>query len=226
MQLPPGPVGPVTIYRQPEPPRRSRRSLALSILGWALTVVVVCATGVAGGAYLYLHETVADVAPESVDVKVTAKRLDLPIAGQPATALVIGYDRRTDEAKGTPSRSDTLMLVRANPKNETISLLSFPRDLRAEIVCPGQSDVHDEDQRRLRRLRRARDARDGAQADRGPDQLPDHRQLPRLHAGRRQARRHVDGRRPALLQRPQRPERYAAINLQPGYQKLNGYQAL
>ena len=81
----------------------------------------------------------AAVAPKSIDVKITAKRLDLPIAGQPATALVIGYDRRAGEAKGTPSRSDTLMLVRANPKNQTISLLSFPRDLRAEIVCPGKA---------------------------------------------------------------------------------------
>ena len=78
MQLPPGPLGPVTIYRQPEPPRRSRRSLALAILGWAAIVVVVCVTGVAGGAYLYLHESVAAVAPKSVDVKATAKRLDLP----------------------------------------------------------------------------------------------------------------------------------------------------
>ena len=78
MQLPPGPIGPVTIYRQPEPPPRSRRSLALRILGWAAVVIVVCVTGVAGGAYLYLHESVAAVAPKSVDVKVTAKRLDLP----------------------------------------------------------------------------------------------------------------------------------------------------
>ena len=68
MQLPPGPLEPVTLYRQPEPPRRSRRSLALAILGWSLTVIVVCATGVAGGAYLYLHESVAAVAPRSVDV--------------------------------------------------------------------------------------------------------------------------------------------------------------
>ena len=52
---------------------------------------------------------------------------------------MIGYDRRPEEAKGTPSRSDTIMLIRANPKNKTISLLSFPRDLRAEIICPGRS---------------------------------------------------------------------------------------
>ena len=43
---------PVTVYRQPEPPKRSRRSLALAILGWALASIVVCVTGVAGGAYL------------------------------------------------------------------------------------------------------------------------------------------------------------------------------
>ena len=72
-------------------------------------------------------------------MKATAKKLNLPIAGEPATALVIGYDRRPDEAKGTPSRSDTIMLIRANPKNKTISLISFPRDLQAEIVCPGRS---------------------------------------------------------------------------------------
>ena len=118
MQLPPGPTAPVTIYRQPEPPRRSRSRLALSILGWAFTVVVVCAVGVAGGAYLYTHETVAAVAAHSIDVKATAKKLDIPIAGQPATALVIGYDRRANEAKGAPSRSDTLMLIRADPAGQ------------------------------------------------------------------------------------------------------------
>ena len=59
IQLPSAPSGPVTLYRQPEPPRRSRVSLALAILGWTLTAILVCITGVAGGAYLYLHESVA-----------------------------------------------------------------------------------------------------------------------------------------------------------------------
>ena len=31
------------------------------------------------------------------------------------------------------------MLVRADPKTNSISLLSFPRDLYVEIVCPGHS---------------------------------------------------------------------------------------
>ena len=55
IQLPPGPLEPVTVYRQPEPPRRSKRSLALAFLGWALVVIAVCVTGVGGGADLYVH---------------------------------------------------------------------------------------------------------------------------------------------------------------------------
>ena len=103
MQLPPGPLEPVTIYRQPEPPPRSRRSLALRILGWAAVVLAVCVTGTAGGVYLWLHKSVVGaVQAKSADVKKTIKRLDLPIAGQPANALVIGYDRRAGDAKGTP----------------------------------------------------------------------------------------------------------------------------
>ena len=77
------------------------------------------------------------MAAHSIDVKATAKKLDLPIAGEPATALVIGYEPRPNEAKGCcPSCSDTIMLIRADRQERPISLLSFPRDLRAEIILP------------------------------------------------------------------------------------------
>src|SRR6187200_3661710 len=119
-----GSLAPVAIYQQPPTPPRSRSSLALRILGWSVLVLAVLVGGTASGAYLYLHESVAAVAPKSVEVKAAAKRLDVPLPGQPATALVIGYDHRANEAKGTPSRSDTLMLVRADPGGKTVSLLS------------------------------------------------------------------------------------------------------
>ena len=226
MQLPPGPVAPVTIYRQPDPPRRSRRSLALAILGWAVTVVVVCAAGIAGGAYLYLHESVAAVAPKSIDVKITAKRLDLPIAGQPATALVIGYDRRAGEAKGTPSRSDTLMLVRANPKNQTISLLSFPRDLRAEIICPGKATFTN----KINAAYASCGAQGTLETVRKLTGTPVNYLITVNFRGFRQLVDRLGGmwmdvdRR--YLNTQGGPSGYATINLQPGYQKLGGYQAL
>ena len=115
------------------------------------------------------------------EVKEAAKSLDVPLPGQPATALVIGYDRRADEAKNAPSRSDTLMLVRADPDEKTISMLSFPRDLRVEIALPRQGARSST--RSTPRTRRA--AREGAlehrpEPHRRADQLHHHDQLPRL----------------------------------------------
>ena len=223
MQLPPGPMAPVTIYRQPEPPRRSTGRLALSILGWALTVIVVCIAGVAGGAYLYAHETVANVAPHSVDVKAAAKKLDLPIAGEPATALVIGYDRRSNEAKGTPSRSDTLMLIRANPKNETISLLSFPRDLRAEIICPGKSTYTT----KINAAYATCGSRGTLETVRNLTGVSVNYLITVNFRGFTQVVDKLGGIWMDIDRRYYNNNGlYSAVNLQPGYQKLNGYQAL
>jgi LCP family protein required for cell wall assembly len=137
--FPPAPLGPITLYRQPEPPPRRRGRLLLAVLGWAVVVLVICAVGVAGGLYLYLHQSVAAVAAKSKDVKIAARRLKAPLPNEPANAIVIGYDHRANEAKGTPSRSDTIMLLRADPHLKTISLLSFPRDLLVPIHCPGKA---------------------------------------------------------------------------------------
>src|SRR5262245_3488850 len=84
---PPSPLSPVTVYRQPLPPPRSGRSVVVRLLGWAGLVLLVVVAGVAGGGYLYAHETVAALAPESHAEKAAAEQLDLPKAGQPATAL-------------------------------------------------------------------------------------------------------------------------------------------
>src|SRR5215210_4699344 len=136
--LPPGALSPISIYRQPEPPRRSRWATARAVLGWVLVALVVAAGSAAGGAYLWFHQSVAAVVAKTPDVKVAAKRLDIALPGKPATALVVGYDQRAGEQKGMQSRSDTIMLVRADPETKSISLLSFPRDLFVEIHCPGK----------------------------------------------------------------------------------------
>ena len=58
----------------------------------------------------------------------------------PAIALVAGYDIRGKTWASNPyagSNSDTLMLLRADPTTNTLSLLSFPRDLYVNIYCHG-----------------------------------------------------------------------------------------
>ena len=51
---------------------------------------------------------------------------------------MIGYDHRANEAANTPSRSDTVMLIRTDPSNHTVSMMSFPRDMIVNVHCPGQ----------------------------------------------------------------------------------------
>ena len=99
---------------------------------------LVLGAGAAGGTYLYLHESVAAIAAKTPANQRAARQLDVPFPGQPAVALVIGYDHRAGDGNNTSGRSDTLMLVRADPESESISLLSFPRDMLAEIRCPGR----------------------------------------------------------------------------------------
>ena len=91
-------------------------------------------------AYLRAHRFVAAVAPKTKQDKAAANRLDVAVPGQPTTALVIGTDKRRGPEAEVTGRSDTLMLVRADPQTDSISLLSFPRDLLVNIKCPGHFD--------------------------------------------------------------------------------------
>jgi LCP family protein required for cell wall assembly len=141
--LPPTALEPMRRYRQPEPPHGSTGRLALRILGWILLVVLVVASGVGGGLYLYGHETLSSLAARTPGGIAASKDKNLhAIASpsEPATALIVGYDVRkgADAALSkNDSRSDTIMLVRADPTNNTLSLMSFPRDLLVPIYCKG-----------------------------------------------------------------------------------------
>jgi LCP family protein required for cell wall assembly len=224
--LPPDPLSPITIYRQPPPPPRTRTSVALKILGWMLVALAMCVGGVAGGVYLYLHESVASVAPRSEAVKRAAKRLNTPLPNQPATALVIGFDRRKGEPAGAAYRSDTLMLVRADPQNKTISMLSFPRDLLVEIRCPGRERYTD----RINAAFTQCGPQGSLETVRGATGLPINYLITVNFRGFRQI---VDKLGGVWMDIDRRyfndqggPGGYATINLQPGYQQLNGWQAL
>src|SRR6478752_7284756 len=56
--------------------------------------------------------------------------------------LVLGTDHRFQDGKA-PGRSDTMMLIRTDPSSHTVSLLSFPRDMRVAVHCPGRSVFYD-----------------------------------------------------------------------------------
>jgi LCP family protein required for cell wall assembly len=131
--LPPGALTPVTLYRQPPPPQRGVATKVGRFLAWVGMALAVVVVGVVGGFYLWAHESVALLRPTSAEGQQTQARLDPPKSA--AIALVLGYDHRAGDGT-SPSRSDTMMLIRADPVTNTISMLSFPRDLQVPIYCP------------------------------------------------------------------------------------------
>ncbi len=135
-------VGPVARYRQPGPPNRSLVALLFRGLGWLVLAIVVVARRSRRAA-----STCTATRPSRSS---TAGHTRLgKRAGQlahcrpvrAAIALVAGYDHRSGTGTNAyaDSNSDTLMLLRADPKNRTLSLLSFPRDLAVNIYCKGNT---------------------------------------------------------------------------------------
>jgi LCP family protein required for cell wall assembly len=137
---PPILTSPVVRYQQPRPEHPFLRLLGKAFL-WLLAAAGMVAGGLAGAAYLYFDDTVEDIVAKTPEVKIAAKRLAVPLPDQAATALVIGYDKRLGVERTEESRSDTIMLLRADPSDagQAISMLSFPRDLWVEVRCPGHS---------------------------------------------------------------------------------------
>src|SRR5256714_751285 len=223
--LPPGALTPVARYRAPA---RKGRSIGRRLVGfflWLLVLVAMVAGGAAGGLYLYGHDFASATAPHSRAMKRAAKRLDYVAPGKPAVALVLGTDHRYIDGKA-PGRSDTMMLIRSDPGNHTVSLLSFPRDMRVAIHCPGRSVWYDKI--------------NAAYPTCGPlgslETIKELTHIPinylisvnfvgfirvvdklggvYMDVDRRYFNNHTG------------PTGYAAINLEAGYQKLNGKQAL
>jgi LCP family protein required for cell wall assembly len=134
--FPPGALSPVTLYRQPPPPQRSVAAQIGRFFAWLAITLLVLVCGLVGGFYLWIHESAAALRPHTAEAKAAQARLDDPKGA--AIAMVIGYDHRAGDGDA-PSRSDTMMLIRADPVTKTISLLSFPRDLIVPIYCAGKN---------------------------------------------------------------------------------------
>lgn len=92
---------------------------------------------VLGGVYLWLNSQVAGTHPTDPGLGSVLSSTPAGAIGSPTgmDILVLGCDKHPDNA-GEETRSDTLILVHADPDENYLSMLSLPRDLRVEI--PGQ----------------------------------------------------------------------------------------
>jgi LCP family protein required for cell wall assembly len=135
--IPPSPLSAATRYRTK---RRGPLRLIGKFVMWLVVLVLMAAGALAGGAWLYINESVAEVRAHTPQIIDAQTDLAIPNADRPTVAMVIGYDKRLGVESSLDSRSDTIMLVRADPTKKVISMLSFPRDLVVQIPgCKGQA---------------------------------------------------------------------------------------
>jgi LCP family protein required for cell wall assembly len=128
-------------YKGPKParkPRRWRRRMLWTLVGVILLFLVWAVLG-----YLAFRSGIKDA----------NKRLD-PLAARALTPekglllsnasniLVLGADAGSKSRQGTQGRSDTIILIRTDPDNHKIALLSIPRDLRVEIPRHGTQKIN------------------------------------------------------------------------------------
>ena len=128
--------------------------------------------------------------------------------GRARTIMVLGSDARYRDRRDEPPRSDTILLVRVNPKKDVISVMSIPRDLQVMIPGRGYDKINAAYELGGPRLT-VRTVKQLLSTPGEPfnvnnvvivnfGRLPARRELHRRRLGRR---------RPALLQRPHRPGR-------------------
>src|SRR4051794_1102522 len=223
--LPPGVQKPIALYRQPP---RGGRSIGRRVAGfffWLLVLVAMVAGGAVGGLYLYGHDFAAATAPHSKALKKAAKRLDYAAPGKPAVALVLGTDHRYVDGKD-PGRSDTMMLIRTDPESHTVSMLSFPRDMAVEIHCPGRGSFVD----KINAAYPLCGPTGTLETIKALTNIPINYLISVNFLGFIQVVNKLGG---VYIDVDRRyfndhtgPTGYAAINLQAGYQRLNGKQAL
>ncbi len=213
-------------------PRPGRSVLVRALIAGVLTIML-SATAVASAVLLEIHDVVSTfVGPEQGRTEITIPEVTRADAGAPRTFLILGSDARySDKAKGIKPRSDTILLARVDPDKKRIAVMSLPRDLKVSIPGAGKDKIN------------------AAYADGGPrktvatikklfqdatgEDFPINNVINVNFGGFRRAVDYVGGVYVDIDRRYYNDnttagpgESFAAIDVQPGYQKLQGQDAL
>jgi LCP family protein required for cell wall assembly len=123
-------------YENEAPPRGGGGLVWRGLLAGVL-ICLLTGGGVTAAGFLQVDE-VLDILREEGRAAIEIPEIDRADAGKAQTLMIIGSDRRYgDKEAGIPPRSDTMILVRLDPDKEVIAMMSIPRDLLVEIPGVG-----------------------------------------------------------------------------------------
>ncbi len=213
-------------------PRPGRGVLIRALIAGVLTISL-SATAVASAVLLEIDDVVTTFTGKDEG------RQPIPIpevsraeAGDPRTFLILGSDERYgDRQLKIKARSDTILLARVDPDTKRIAVMSLPRDLKVKIPGAGAGKINSAyeiggPRKTVVTIKRLFEDATG-------DDFPINNVINVNFGGFKRAVNYVDGiyidvdRRYYHDNTTAAPgEAYAAIDVQPGYQKLKGQDAL
>lgn len=111
--------------------KRTWLKVTLSII--AVLIIAVAATGIYAANKAKTTVNTMQKGSDSIDMKQSATKVK---DQEKLNVLLLGVDQRDDDA----GRSDALMVLSLDPANNSMKLISIPRDSRTEIVGHGTTD--------------------------------------------------------------------------------------
>jgi LCP family protein required for cell wall assembly len=115
-----------------EPPPKPKRRYWWRFTLASVLIVAVTAAATSASVLLYIG-SIADALSHNNKLQSKVQRfLAQTHGGEPENILIVGSDKRASEPED-PGRSDTTLLLRLDPDQNAIALMSIPRDLKVEI---------------------------------------------------------------------------------------------
>jgi polyisoprenyl-teichoic acid--peptidoglycan teichoic acid transferase len=118
-----------------EPPPKPKRYWWRFTLA-SFVIVLVSAGAVAASGLIYIESIANALSHNDVLQNKVERFLAKTSGGDAQNILILGSDKRASEEEEA-GRSDTTMLLRLDPDNDAIALMSIPRDLKVEIPGVG-----------------------------------------------------------------------------------------
>ena len=106
-------------------------------------LIVFAAAGATAVAAFHEIDKVVDALELGPELKL-GHELAKTDPGKPQTLMILGSDRRPkNNVEGAAgARSDTIMLIRLDPEKEAIAIMSLPRDLKVDIPGHGTGKIN------------------------------------------------------------------------------------
>jgi LCP family protein required for cell wall assembly len=108
--------------------------------GATLLIMCLTATAVAVAVIREVQDITAPIREGRATIEIP--ELDRADAGGARTFMILGSDKRQGADADSPPRSDTILLVRADPDKDSVGVMSIPRDLAVEIPGHGKDKVN------------------------------------------------------------------------------------